>query len=218
MRDFECGQNQKLPRQHPDPRTIDESLRHSRPEVSGLLATSGNKTLHPPRALVSKTRAQFVLPYSKDAPACLPQGPRNQTVTGFVRRKFGPPEIGIVFRLRGMQRTAMPETAIHEDGNTKLRKNEIRLSEHGLLAPPAVDTVFPKNLHQRQFGILVSTRSNTRHDLGAFGFAEDVRHRMANCRSNSKLPSRFTLHLETNLNATFHSPTAQFWADQFPPK
>ena len=86
------------------------------------------------------------------------------------------PERAIVFRLGRVLGTSMPETAVHEHGQSCLPENEIRLAENGLTTTPAGDALPPQQSRQRQFCIPVAVRTNPRHDLRTLGFCINITH------------------------------------------
>jgi len=73
---------------------------------------------------------QFVLPDSQYGPAMLPECAIHKFISMFVPRKLLSPKRTIGRQLRCVFGAAVPETTVHEDGQTPLAKNEIRLAEH----------------------------------------------------------------------------------------
>ena len=59
---------------------------------------------------------KFVLPNAKNAPAEAAEGAGDEAVAGAVGGDFFAPEGGVLFGLRGVERAAVPETAVDEDG------------------------------------------------------------------------------------------------------
>jgi hypothetical protein len=70
----------------------------------------------------------------------------------------------------------MPETAVYEDDKALLAKREIRPAEQRGMSPPSGDTPGAKQFRQSKLSLLVAASANAGHDLGAFGFSENVRH------------------------------------------
>ncbi len=61
----------------------------------------------------------------------------------------------------------MPETAVNEDCQLEFWKDEIRLAENFLIAPPAGDFIPAKEFCQRDFRVLIPARTDARHQLAA---------------------------------------------------
>jgi hypothetical protein len=117
-----------------------------------------------------------MFPNADDTPSEFPEFSVHAAVTCAVASELRLPEFSILFGLRAVLRTAMPETAVYKHGNTKLRKNEIRFPEHGLMPPPTDDVIFTENFRQCQLRILVAMRPDTRHHFRTFGFRNYVGH------------------------------------------
>jgi hypothetical protein len=92
----------------------------------------------PPPLILS---CEFVPPDAKDAPAGAAEGAVDETVAGYVAGDLGFPELRVAFGLGGVDRTAVPETAVHEDGEFELGENEVRFAEDRGFAAPAGYTV-----------------------------------------------------------------------------
>ena len=82
-----------------------------------------------------------MLPDAQNAPTVRSQCSRDELVPRMVRLEFLPPEGCVVLGLRRVLRTAMPETAVHEDRKAKLGENEIRFAEYRLIATPTSDAM-----------------------------------------------------------------------------
>ena len=80
---------------------------------------------------------EFVLPDAQHSPTCFTKRPVYQAVAGLVPRELLPPENAVRRWLGGVERTAMPEAAVHEHSQPLLPKDEVGLSEYGLIPPPA---------------------------------------------------------------------------------
>lgn len=120
---------------------------------------------------------EFVLPDAQHSPTCFTKRPVYQAVAGLVPRQFLPPENSVRSRLAGVERTCVPEAAVHEDSQPLFLKDEVGLSEHGLIPPPAGNAVSPQYPNQRQFCARVPTRADKRHHFRALGLAVDISHR-----------------------------------------
>lgn len=59
---------------------------------------------------------ELALPNAQDVPAEAAKGAGDEAVAGAVGGDFFAPEGGILFGLRGVERAAVPETAVDEDG------------------------------------------------------------------------------------------------------
>jgi hypothetical protein len=82
----------------------------------------------------------------------------------------------VVGRDVAMSQAAMPKTPVHKHGHLGFREDKIWLSEYRLMTSPAGDTVKAKEPDQGEFGFFVAVPANPGHDVGTFGFGEDVRH------------------------------------------
>ena len=98
--------------------------------------TSAQKPFHPPNQSRFAFRRQFMLPNAKHAPARSAEGSIYQNVTGFGSAQLLSPESAVGCRLCGVERTAVPETAVHKHRQPLLPKDEVGLSEEGLMPPP----------------------------------------------------------------------------------
>ena len=119
---------------------------------------------------------EIVLPNPQDAPTHFAQFAVYATIPGTVCGELLSPEGAVVCRPPAMARAAVPETAVHEDGEALAAEDEIRLAEHGLMATPAGDSGGAEQAGEGDFGRLVSARADAGHYLGALGPGEDVRH------------------------------------------
>ena len=70
----------------------------------------------------------------------------------------------------------MPETAVHEKCEANLSKDKIWFAEQRLIASPTCDAMSPKQLHQRQFRVLVPAPANPRHSFRSLFFGEEIGH------------------------------------------
>ena len=73
----------------------------------------------------------------------------------------------------------MPEATIYKNRDIRAWKNEIRLTEYPGIPSPAPDPGPAKDFDQSQLCVAISTATNTRHDLRAFGSCEYVGHNAA---------------------------------------
>jgi hypothetical protein len=76
-----------------------------------------------------------------------------------------------------MPAAAVPETAVHEDGQTLAAEYEIGLAGKSLVPSPAGDAMGAKNGGQPQFGGAVSGGPDRGHDLRTLLFGQYVGHR-----------------------------------------
>ena len=88
-----------------------------------------------------------MLPDPEDAPAKAAKLPCHQPVARLVRGEFLLPEGRVVLRLGSMERARVPETPVHEDGESVLGEDEVRLAKHSLVPPPAGDMLRTKDAY-----------------------------------------------------------------------
>ncbi len=103
-----------------------------------------------------------------------------------VRRELLPPERAAARRLAAVRRTAVPETAVHEDREPARPEDEVRPRAeraaravppaHDLLAPPARDALRPEHARQRALRRGVAPGPDPRHQRAALRPRVDVRH------------------------------------------
>jgi hypothetical protein len=100
------------------------------PPLSAAAARAERRALPLQEALQAAQQPVFafarevMLPNSQDPPALRPQSAGHQSIPGLIRGEFLLPEPGIVLRLGGMERSAMPEASIHEHSDAQLGKSE----------------------------------------------------------------------------------------------
>lgn len=68
----------------------------------------------------------------------------------------------------------MPKAAVHEDGNLRRRKNEVRFPKERVASAPAAHSFPAKCRNQAELGGPVALGLNLRHDPGALAAAEGV--------------------------------------------
>ena len=85
----------------------------------------------------------------------------------------------------------MPKTTIHEYCHLVPSKNKIRLSKHGLISPPAGDSVAAEKFHHFKLGAAVATPTDLGHDLRSFGFGENIAMRRGFHLLARRLPRLF---------------------------
>ena len=149
--------------------------RSSKSEV-GSLARRRKIRSQSPDELSLVPACEFVFPNTNDLPAACAEGAVDAAIASLIRGDLLPPEGGVVFRLGRVFRTPVPEAAVDVDCEFKSGKNEIRFARELRAAPPAGDAVRAHKRNEPKFGVLVSAPTNARHDLGTFGFGEDVGH------------------------------------------
>lgn len=88
---------------------------------------------------------------------------------------------------------AVPKAAVNKNDELRAGKNEIRLAQQLLVAPPSRDSMLAKNSDELDFGRFISRRANRSHDLRALCFVEYVGHAQ-------RLPSR---HCEVTPSSQF---------------
>jgi hypothetical protein len=90
--------------------------------------------------------------------------------------KLALPERTIACGTRAVLWAAVPETAVHENGDAQLVKSEVRFSQKQGVPSPACDSLGAKQSRQRAFGLLVPVRPDARHYFRALRLTEDVGH------------------------------------------
>jgi hypothetical protein len=112
-----------------------------RPAGFAWQSSNSDGPLNPLNKIFLVLAHKFMFANPHNPPTGAPQCRRYQTVAHFVAGKFIVPECAVALRLRRVLGTAVPETAVNEDCEVELWKDEIRYSKHGLIAPPADDFV-----------------------------------------------------------------------------
>ncbi len=77
--------------------------------------------------------SELVLPHAKDAPAERAEGAGDEAVAGAVGGKLFTPEGGVGFGRRGVERAAVPEAAVDEDGEFEGRKSDENFADRSSL-------------------------------------------------------------------------------------
>ena len=80
-----------------------------------------------------------MFPEAENAPAEATQLPNHPAVAHPVAGELSDPEGAVGWRHAAVRWTTVPEATVHENDNACLAEQEVRLSEHGLMAPPAGD-------------------------------------------------------------------------------
>jgi len=102
-----------------------------------------------------------VLPEAQDAPAAGAESAGDKTVAGLVAGDLFSPELGVLLGLGGVERAAMPEAAVHEDGEFMSAKHKVRphlklhlvrLKLERSSTPPAGDAERAKDGDEPQLG------------------------------------------------------------------
>ena len=117
-----------------------------------------------------------MLPNPQHPPAGAAEGAGDETVAGLVTGDLGPPELRVGLGPRGVDRTPVPETSVHEDGEFMFGENEVGLPEDHRLPPPAGDAMRLEYPHQPQLGALVARTTDERHHVRAFSFGKNIGH------------------------------------------
>lgn len=84
-----------------------------------------------------------MLPKPHDVPAGSLQRAVDKPVTRLVSGQFPAPERTVGFGFCSMPGTAVPEATVNEYRQPMRPENEVRFSEHPLVAPPSGDAVVP---------------------------------------------------------------------------
>lgn len=117
---------------------------------------------------------EFVLPDAKDAPAGFAERAVDEAISGLIAGDFGEPEFRVLLGLCAVDRAAVPEAAVDEDGEAKFGKNEIGFTGEPTVSPPAGDADSTHDRDQTELGVFVTGAANARHDGGAFFAGENV--------------------------------------------
>ena len=131
---------------------------------------------------------ELVAPDAEDGPAASAEGARDEAVAGAVGGNLVAPEGRVGLGPGGVERAAVPETAVDEDGESACAEDEVGFYAEGFwfcgvgrpakrrAPPPAGDAVGAKDRDEPQLGGRVAARADGRHDGGAFSLGEDVGH------------------------------------------
>ena len=132
-----------------------------------------------------------MFPHAKDMPTGPFEAAGGFTVVVDVPGDLALPIGAIVAWHAQMAGAAVPEAAVHEDGETFTAEGEIGLAGKGLVATPAGDAVGTENGGEPQFGGAIPGGPDRGHDLRSLPLGEHVGHReirsteMAACESRS---------------------------------
>lgn len=96
-----------------------------------------------------KGSLEFVFPDPDNAPSARPQFRPYAAVSLNIPSQLLLPERRIVLRHVATARTAMPKTAINEDGYFQLSEDEVWPARKILMPAPSGDSVRPKNTRER---------------------------------------------------------------------
>lgn len=88
-----------------------------------------------------------MLPNSDDAPAIFTQNAVDPAVAGLVRGELLFPERTIASGNFAVLGAAVPKAAVHEERESRLPKEEIRLAENFLIPAPASDAILAEHVH-----------------------------------------------------------------------
>ena len=121
-------------------------------------------------------RCECMSPDAENSPALAAKQPGCATVTGSVTGDFVLPVFAVSPGHAAVPSAAMPEAAVHEDGEAGAAENEIRMAGNGLVPPPAGDAGCAKNGRQFQLGGFVAFRADGGHDLRSLFLCEYVGH------------------------------------------
>src|SRR5581483_2787510 len=130
----------------------------------------------PPHQAPTVFDSQLVLPDAESAPAVPAKCSDDEEVAAAVGEEFASPEGAVIGRHVGMFRTAVPKTAIDENGHFEFQKNEIRLAKDGMMPTPPGDLLFPQQLRKNDLRFLVPAPANVRHHQGALFYCENIGH------------------------------------------
>jgi hypothetical protein len=104
----------------------------------------------------------------------------NQSISLLVAYKFPVPESCILPWPGRMGGATVPKATIHENRQTKFRKDEIGFSGQGPASSPSGDSVLSEDANQLEFRAFVPIAAHTGHDLRALSPGENIRHENIN--------------------------------------
>lgn len=155
-------------------------------QIDRRCCNQAGKTLDPPLAIIElrTSKGTFEIPVREQHrgtqcgwnPPPLTQGSPDSSVSSLVCVNLVLPELSVCLRHPETFRTAVPKAAIHEHRHLLLGKRKIWLSLNRVVPSPASYSVCSKQFHHSHLGALVSPTTDPRHDLGSFGFRDDVSH------------------------------------------
>jgi len=114
---------------------------------------------------------------AEDTPAASAQLAVHFPVAFTVAGDLGLQELFVTPRGPVALGTAMPEAAIHEDGQPLLSEGEVGFPGEHQMPPPSRDAFLTEELHQHSLRPLIPSPLDPRHHLGSFRLGEDVGHR-----------------------------------------
>ena len=117
-----------------------------------------------------------MLPNTKDAPASGAKCAGDEAVACLVAGDLGLPEFRVGLRLSGVDRTAVPEAAVHENRLFELGEDEVGFAEDRGFPPPSGNAVGFEDADQPQLGVLVARALDARHHIRALRFDPDIGH------------------------------------------
>jgi hypothetical protein len=104
-----------------------------------------------------------VFPDSNYGPIPRAKQLRNETVSGTVRFDLVSPEVVVMREGSASARTPVPKTPVEKDGYSLLRKDEVRMAEKFVVAPPTGNTFGLENGEELQLGCLILAAAHSRH-------------------------------------------------------
>ena len=105
------------------------------------------------------------MPDAQDSPTTRPQCPRHQPIPRDVASYFRTPKNPVAARTFAVRRAAVPETPVHEHGETQLGKNEVRFAKERVAPSPTGDSFFAKQRDEPEFGAEISAAPHPRHQF-----------------------------------------------------
>jgi hypothetical protein len=116
------------------------------------------------------------LPYAEHPPAPPPQEQANDLVAFLVAGDFRTPESAARFGHSVVPTTAVPEATVYKHRESGAGEDEVGAARESLMPAPAGDACRTKDGGKPQLGGFVATGPDGGHDLGPFGFCENVGH------------------------------------------
>jgi hypothetical protein len=70
----------------------------------------------------------------------------------------------------------MPKATVNKHSEALTGEDEVRMSRHPLVAPPALDAMGTEDKCQLDLRVFISARTDSSHDLGPLPFTKHVGH------------------------------------------
>jgi hypothetical protein len=118
-----------------------------------------------------------VLPDAEDSPSAHLQFTIYYEVVMAVIGDLVRPEFTVSFRSAVALRTSVPEAPVNKDNKPMLSEGEVRFARQFQLSPPSRDFFLSEKFNQNTLSLFISLSSDPGHNLGTFGFGDNVDHK-----------------------------------------